>query len=164
VKKDERDTELETFLAEKGIRQIIFNMKGTKKEAIPLQTMESILNIVLDKAKYPLMLHCNHGKHRTGCVVGVIRKISGWETSNVLDEYKAFAEPKARECDLDYIKTFQVSSLHSLQPSRGGQVSRSAMESRAFYRSLLVSFLVLILWAISGIQMGNVLRQDRLSM
>ncbi|KAH6889459.1 tyrosine phosphatase family-domain-containing protein [Thelonectria olida] len=164
VKKEERDTELETFLDKQGIRQVIFNMKGTKKEAIPLQTMESILNIVLDKARYPLMLHCNHGKHRTGCVVGVIRKISGWNTSNVLDEYKAFAEPKARECDLNYISTFQVSSLHSLQPARGDQVSRSAMESPAFYRSLLVSLFVLTLWAISGAQMGNVLRQDRLSM
>ncbi|TWU73881.1 hypothetical protein ED733_002302 [Metarhizium rileyi] len=97
VKKDELDHDLDLFLTSNGIRQVTFNMKGTKKEAIPLSTMRAILELVLDRKNYPLMLHCNHGKHRTGCVVAAVRKLSGWRLDTVIDEYKAYAEPKARE-------------------------------------------------------------------
>lgn len=134
-------------------------MKGTKKEAIPLATMESILGVVLDKDNYPLMIHCNHGKHRTGCVVAVIRKISGWDTTCALDEYKAYAEPKARDCDLEYIGAFQVSDLHSIQrptPRR----PRTSMENRTFFRALLFSFMVLVLWAFSSRSMGDVVAES----
>ncbi|EFY91095.1 tyrosine phosphatase [Metarhizium acridum CQMa 102] len=115
VKKDELDHDLQSFLTTNGIRQVIFNMKGTKKEAIPMSTMRSILELVLDQKNYPLMLHCNHGKHRTGCVVAAIRKLSGWQLGAVLDEYKAFAEPKVRECDVDYISAFPCGPLQSLR-------------------------------------------------
>lgn len=150
VKKDDRDHELESFLSAQGIRQVVIHMKGTKKEAIPLKTMKSILSVVLNKENHPLMLHCNHGKHRTGCVVGVIRKVSGWETSNVLDEYKTYAEPKARECDLDYISAFQTSTLRL---STEDHMVHSPVHVRTFFRALLFSFVVLVLWLVSGAQM-----------
>lgn len=150
MKKDDRDHELEAFLAREGIRQVVINMKGTKKEAIPLKTMKSILSVVLNKENYPLMLHCNHGKHRTGCVVGVIRKLAGWETSNALDEYKTYAEPKARECDLDYISAFQISTLRL---SKEDHMVHSPVHVRTFFRALLFSFLVLVIWMVSGSQM-----------
>ncbi|KAI5456524.1 tyrosine phosphatase family-domain-containing protein [Mariannaea sp. PMI_226] len=158
VKKDERDHDLETLLNREGIRQIVFNMKGTKKESIPLNTMKSILSIVLNKENYPLMVHCNHGKHRTGCVVGIIRKVSGWDTSRVLDEYKAYAEPKARECDLDYIRAFQVSSLRLTTDDNLGRSPRHP--NRTFFRSLLFSFIVMALWAVSGSQLGGIVREE----
>ncbi|KPM45571.1 hypothetical protein AK830_g964 [Neonectria ditissima] len=150
VQKDDRDHVLEAFLAREGIRQVVFNMKGTKKEAIPLKTMKSILSVVLNKENHPLMLHCNHGKHRTGCVVGVVRKVAGWETSDALDEYKTYAEPKARECDLDYISAFQVSAL--LLP-KDDHTIHSPVHARAFFRALMFSFVVLVLWMVSGSQM-----------
>ncbi|KAF7552010.1 hypothetical protein G7Z17_g4601 [Cylindrodendrum hubeiense] len=158
VKKDDRDHELESFLSAQGIHQVVFNMKGTKKEAIPLTTMKSILSIVLNKENYPLMLHCNHGKHRTGCVVGLVRKVSGWETSTVLDEYKTYAEPKARECDLDYISAFQVSTLRLL--STEDHKVHSPVHVRTFFRALLFSFVVLVLWLVSGAQMRPRMKQD----
>ncbi len=37
-------------------------MKGTKKENIPISTMQSILRVVLDRQNHPLLIHCNHGK------------------------------------------------------------------------------------------------------
>jgi tyrosine-protein phosphatase SIW14 len=49
-------------MAASGIRHHIIDMKGTKKESIPIQTMRDILRIVLDQQHYPLMIHCNHGK------------------------------------------------------------------------------------------------------
>jgi len=50
------------FLRANGIRHCVFDMKGTKKESIPLKTMKSILRTVLDRRNHPLLVHCNHGK------------------------------------------------------------------------------------------------------
>lgn len=126
-------------------------MKGTKKQAIPLTTMKSILEVVLDRRNYPLMIHCNHGKHRTGCVVAVVRKMAGWNASIVLDEYRAYADPKIRDCDVAYIKGFQTSTLHPLTANHI-QSRYTPLETRSFRRTLLFSTVVMLLWVVSGTQ------------
>lgn len=147
VKRDEIDHELESFTSSNGIRQVVFNMKGTKKEAIPPSTMASILRLVLDPLQYPLLVHCNHGKHRTGCVVAVVRKLSGWNLDSVLGEYKSYAMPKIRECDVDYISSFQPSSL---QPLAFDPPRLSPVQTRTFFRTLLFSTFVTLVWLVSG--------------
>ncbi|KAJ4306783.1 tyrosine-protein phosphatase siw14 [Collariella sp. IMI 366227] len=104
----------EAFLKKNGIRHVVFDMKGTKKEDIPLTTMKSILRVVLDRRNHPMLVHCNHGKHRTGCVIGVIRKMSGWNLDNTIGEYKAYANPKARDCDINYLTGFEVAHTENL--------------------------------------------------
>jgi tyrosine-protein phosphatase SIW14 len=42
----------------------IIDMPGTKKVAISEAVMNSIMDVVLDKQNYPLLIHCNHGKVR----------------------------------------------------------------------------------------------------
>ncbi|KAK5997726.1 putative tyrosine-protein phosphatase DSP2 [Cladobotryum mycophilum] len=155
VKRDEIDHEFESFLTTNGVRQVIFNMKGTKKEAIPLSTMTSILNLVLDQRNYPLMIHCNHGKHRTGCVVALVRKISGWNIDKVLDEYKTYATPKIRECDVDYITSFQLTPFQptSVRPVGEQSLRFTPMQVRSFLRTLLFSTFVVVIWTVSGSQM-----------
>ncbi|PHH62071.1 hypothetical protein CDD82_2049 [Ophiocordyceps australis] len=147
VKKDERDLAFESFAQANGVRQVVFDMKGTKKQTIPLDTMASILRIVLDNGNYPLLLHCNHGRHRTGCVVGIIRKLSGWSLDSVLDEYKSYASPKARDCDLDYIRGFQSALLPT---SAWESHQHIAVQSRTFFRTLIFSTFVVMLWYVSG--------------
>lgn len=148
VKRDELDHELQSFVNENGIHQAIFNMKGTKKEAIPPATMKSILQVMVDPRNYPLMIHCNHGKHRTGCVVAAVRKIEGWSVKDSIDEYVSYAQPKIRDCDIDYIRDFQPSEMHMMQSPRF-----TAMQVRSFARTVAFSTLVLLLWFISGSQM-----------
>lgn len=143
---------MQAFLSANGIRQAIIDMKGTKKETIPLKTMKSILSVVLDRQNYPLLLHCNHGKHRTGCVVAVVRKLSGWNLERVLDEYREFAAPKIRECDVEYISDFQVATLQ--QRLGEGHLALSPVQVKAFCRSLLFTAFVLILWLVSGSRMA----------
>ncbi|KAM0428616.1 hypothetical protein ACHAPT_006977 [Fusarium lateritium] len=152
VRKEEFDHDLEMFVAREGIRQVIFNMKGTKKEAIPLKTMKSILSIVLDKANYPLLIHCNHGKHRTGCVVGVVRKVAGWDVQSVVAEYKSYAEPKSRECDIEYLSAFQTSTLRTTT-NLGVRYSRAQMTT--FFRTLIFSTFVILLWFVSGTKLST---------
>lgn len=132
-------------------------MKGTKKETIPPNIMKAILTVVLDHQNYPLLLHCNHGKHRTGCVVGVIRKVSGWNMQKVLDEYRTYAEPKIRECDVEYISAFKAAAL---QADEDGLARFSKVQVRTFLRTLLFSTFVMVLWLVSGSQMSAA--QDRL--
>ncbi|KAF4472003.1 tyrosine- phosphatase SIW14 [Fusarium albosuccineum] len=151
VKKEEFDHDLETFVAREGIRQVVFNMKGTKKETIPLKTMKSILSIVLNKENYPLLIHCNHGKHRTGCVVGVVRKVAGWDVQSVIAEYKSYAEPKARECDVEYLGAFQVSTLRT---SNDVSAKYSRPQMTTFFRALIFSTFVLLIWLLSGTRLS----------
>ncbi|CAJ2511969.1 Uu.00g075940.m01.CDS01 [Anthostomella pinea] len=104
------------FMDANGITHKIFDMGGTKKEKIPVELMQSIIKVVTDKENYPMLIHCNQGKHRTGCVVGVIRMTNSWDTKRVLEEYTTFAAPKVRETDLKYLTNFKISSLPNLKP------------------------------------------------
>ncbi|KAK4077017.1 uncharacterized protein Triagg1_3984 [Trichoderma aggressivum f. europaeum] len=155
VKKDEPDHELESFIAANGIQQAVFNMKGTKKEPIPPATMAAILELVLNRENYPLMIHCNHGKHRTGCVVAVVRKLSGWGLDRTVDEYTTYASPKARECDVEYITSFQPRSLEiTLVRSVHAENPRfSPLQVRSFMRTLLFTAVVTSIWLVSGSRM-----------
>ncbi|KAL6920512.1 hypothetical protein ACHAPO_007155 [Fusarium lateritium] len=163
VKKDELDHDLETFITREGIQQVVFNMKGTKKEAIPLDTMKGILDVVLDKSNYPLLIHCNHGKHRTGCVVGIVRKITGWDIARVVAEYNTYAEPKVRECDVTYIQGFEVSSLVLSNTLQRDLCSRRVrVQSRTFFRAVVFSTCVMLVWFMSGVRMNNITKSGPL--
>jgi len=96
----------QAFIDENGITHRIFDMAGTKKQAISLDMMQEILEVVTNSDNYPLLIHCNHGKHRTGCVAGLVRKASQWGPSAIVQEYTRFASPKARETDIEYLTKF----------------------------------------------------------
>lgn len=50
------------FMRGQGIRHIVIEMQGTKKVEIPQTIMHSIMEIALNEANHPLLIHCNHGK------------------------------------------------------------------------------------------------------
>ncbi|KAI1488859.1 tyrosine phosphatase family-domain-containing protein [Biscogniauxia mediterranea] len=101
------------FVDSNRITHKVFNMTGTKKADIPIKLMQSIMAVVSNRKNYPLLIHCNQGKHRTGCVVGVLRKAHEWDTNSVIQEYTKFAAPKIRETDVKYLTDFRASSLLS---------------------------------------------------
>ena len=39
---------------------------------------------------------CNLGRHRTGTVIGCLRKLQNWNLSAILEEYRRYAGPKVR--------------------------------------------------------------------
>lgn len=151
AKKEELQDELHAFVTDNGIRHVTFDMKGTKKEAIPIDTMASILQLTLDKRNYPLLIHCNHGKHRTGCVVAAARRVAGWDVDPAVDEYRAFASPKVRECDIDYINAFQSSLIPRHEDD---SYLHSTVHVSTFVRTLLFSTVVVAIWIVSGSQMA----------
>ncbi|KAJ8428031.1 hypothetical protein Cgig2_027637 [Carnegiea gigantea] len=64
-----------------------------------------------DTRNHPVLIHCKRGKHRTGCLVGCLRKLQKWCLSSIFDEYQRFAGVKARISDQRFVELFDVSSL-----------------------------------------------------
>jgi hypothetical protein len=50
----------------------------------------------------PLLVHCTKGTHRTGCVVGCLRKLEGWSLTPIFDEYRRFAGTKVCAANLEH--------------------------------------------------------------
>ncbi|KAI1132626.1 tyrosine phosphatase family-domain-containing protein [Nemania abortiva] len=136
------------FIQANGITHKIFDMAGTKKEEIPVEMMRSILAVVSQTKNYPLLIHCNHGKHRTGCVVGILRKSNQWDLKRIINEYSAFAEPKVRETDVKYLTDFEITSLGH-QPQAVAFVSAIG---RFFRLVLLVVLTMLIFYPIGKLK------------
>ncbi|XP_052158690.1 probable tyrosine-protein phosphatase DSP2 [Oryza glaberrima] len=107
------------FLAKNGIKLYQFGIEGRKEPFvnIPDDKIREALKVVLDVRNQPLLIHCKRGKHRTGCVVGCLRKLQKWCLSSVFDEYQRFAAAKARSTDQRFMELFDISSLKHLTAS-----------------------------------------------
>ncbi|KAM7219758.1 hypothetical protein V8F06_004792 [Rhypophila decipiens] len=144
----------DAFIHKNKIKHHVFDMRGTKKERIPDKTMKAILGLVMNQANHPLLIHCNHGKHRTGCVVAVVRILTGWDMGHVVDEYRSFAEPKVRECDIEYIRGFEPGRISNL-------FVRDGVASLRFRRAVCFVVVVLIVWFASGRSITGTVSADR---
>ncbi|XP_042419296.1 tyrosine-protein phosphatase DSP1-like [Zingiber officinale] len=107
------------FLEENGIRLFQFGIDGRKEPFvnIPEDTITEALKVVLDVRNHPLLIHCKRGKHRTGCLVGCLRKLQHWCLTSIFDEYQRFAAAKTRVTDLRFIERFDTASLRYLTAS-----------------------------------------------
>ncbi|KAG0491344.1 hypothetical protein HPP92_004324 [Vanilla planifolia] len=104
------------FLRSNGIRLFQFGIEGAKEPFvnIPEDTIREALKVVLDVQNHPLLIHCKSGKHRTGCVVGCLRKLQRWCLTSVFHEYQRFAAAKTRVSDQRFMELFDISSLNHL--------------------------------------------------
>lgn len=99
------------FLNSRNIRLFQFGIDGTKDADIPKGMITDALKVLIDVRNHPVLIHCKRGKHRTGCLVGCLRKLQNWCLSSVLEEYKVYAGEKSREMDLKFLETYDVSYL-----------------------------------------------------
>ncbi|KAK5697025.1 tyrosine-protein phosphatase siw14 [Elasticomyces elasticus] len=77
------------------------------------------LLIVMDSANYPLYIHCNQGKHRTGCLIACLRKIQHWDIDDIIAEYQTYAWPKARPGDIALIRSFDPEAVFDYAKRHG---------------------------------------------
>lgn len=56
-------------------------------------------------------------QHRTGCLVGCLRKLQKWCLTSIFDEYQRFAAAKARVSDQRFIELFDISGFKNLPMS-----------------------------------------------
>ncbi|CCG84985.1 protein of unknown function [Taphrina deformans PYCC 5710] len=98
----------------RGIELIQIGMPGHKeafRDGIPYELVGEALRLVVNRSRYPMLIHCNRGKHRTGTVVACLRKLKGWHVSRALDEYALYSHPKERATDQAFIQAFEVTEL-----------------------------------------------------
>lgn len=65
-------------------------------DPITEEVVLSALNLLVQPSTYPVLVMCNLGRHRTGTVIGCLRKLQRWNLSAILDEYRRYAGPKVR--------------------------------------------------------------------
>jgi tyrosine-protein phosphatase SIW14 len=70
--------------------------------------MLSALSVVLDAVNHPVLVHCNKGTHRTGCVVACLRKHQRWSLTSIFAEYRRFAGTRVRVLDQQFIELLCV--------------------------------------------------------
>lgn len=104
------------FVKENNITIFQVGLSGNKEPFVnvPDSDITQALAIALDPANHPLMIHCNRGKHRTGCLVGCIRRLQNWSLTMIFDEYRRFAAPKARPLDQQFIELYDETEIKQL--------------------------------------------------
>lgn len=83
------------------------------------EVVHQVLELMLDPNNYPMLVHCNKGKHRTGCMTACFRKVCGWTDEAAIDEYVKYSTPKDRELDKVFIQAFDPTPLKSIALERG---------------------------------------------
>lgn len=108
------------FMEETGIKLFQVGMSGNKEPFvnIPSDLLTKALAMVLDPSNHPILIHCNRGKHRTGCLVGCIRKLQNWSLTMIFDEYRRFAFPKVRALDQQFIELYDDREIIRLARER----------------------------------------------
>ncbi|KAK7208437.1 tyrosine phosphatase family-domain-containing protein [Myxozyma melibiosi] len=96
------------FLKENNIQFFQVGLSQNKEPFanVSSEAITTALKIAINPANHPLLIHCNGGKHRTGCLVGCIRKLQDWSLTMIFDEYRRFAHPKVRPLDQQFIELY----------------------------------------------------------
>lgn len=96
------------FMTQFSIQHFQIGIEPNKDPAVTInpESMQAALRVIAAKENHPILIHCNKGKHRTGCVVACLRKILGWTVEQALSEYRHHAGLKARALDECYIAAF----------------------------------------------------------
>ncbi|GAA5988313.1 hypothetical protein JCM11641_006659 [Rhodosporidiobolus odoratus] len=96
------------FYKSEGIQFFQFSIPANKEPAVsvPEEKLVAALAVALDKRNYPMLIHCNKGKHRTGCLIGCLRRLQSWSLPDTFEEYRCFSHPKSRAMDLQCIEEF----------------------------------------------------------
>ncbi|KAH3666087.1 hypothetical protein OGAPHI_004276 [Ogataea philodendri] len=101
------------FLKQNNIKCFQVGLSGNKEPFVKIkpELVNEALKIITNPEHHPILVHCNRGKHRTGCIIGCIRKLQKWSLSMIFDEYRRFAYPKERPLDQQFIEMFDDSHI-----------------------------------------------------
>jgi len=96
------------FMRESGIDLIQIGLRSNKEPFVKVkqEKIEEAILKILDTRNHPMLIHCNKGKHRTGTLVGCVRKIQKWCLAAIFAEYIRYSSPKHRVMDQQFIELF----------------------------------------------------------
>jgi len=109
---DEVPDKLADFIDDQGIDLIPFvpdeEEAPTPWKPISEGIVLSALELLLDPSMYPIYVMCSQGRHRTGTVMGCLRKLQRWALSSIFEEYHRYAEAKGRLANEQFIELFDT--------------------------------------------------------
>lgn len=75
-------------------------------------TIRRALELIANKQNYPLLVCCGMGRHRTGAVVGCLRRLQGWNLASVSEEYRRFTGARGGRILVELlIESFDISTV-----------------------------------------------------
>ena len=108
---DELPASLRTWLEDQSIELIhLGDDVGRRSPWKPVseETVLEGLHVLLDPSAYPLLVMDNLGRHRTGTMIGCLRKLQGWNLTSILEEYRRHAGSKFRQLNEQFIELFDT--------------------------------------------------------
>lgn len=111
---DEPSRSLVHFVQENGIRLVHLGqeLSPASWQLVSETTVLKALETVTDTSSYPLYIMCHLGRHRTGTVVGCLRKVQGWNLASIFEEYRRYAGSKVRLLNEQFIELFDTDLVH----------------------------------------------------
>ncbi|KAH3668758.1 hypothetical protein OGAPHI_002513 [Ogataea philodendri] len=77
-------------------------------------SIKQALEVIADKRHYPMLVCCGMGRHRTGTVIGCLRKLQGWNLASVSEEYRRFTGVRGGRILVELlIEAFDVSTIET---------------------------------------------------
>lgn len=106
-----------------GVEIVQFKTEGNLEPFVEISDAVLIdaLRCVLDPAKHPVLVHCEKGNHRTGCLIGCLRKLMNWSLTSIFAEYRRHTGGNVRVLDLQAIELFSCAEI--TLPHSSGWVS-----------------------------------------
>ena len=108
---DEPPAPLQAWFEDQGINLIHLGDDIGKRspwKPVSEETVLEGLHVLLNPQNYPLLIMCTLGRHRTGTMVGCLRKLQGWNLTAILEEYRRHAGPKFRLLNEQFIELFDT--------------------------------------------------------
>lgn len=110
-----------SFITTHNIRHFQTHVPANKDGQINMTpaTIAEVLAIIMNRAHHPILIHCNRGKHRTGCVIACFRLTQGHSLDVAIREYRDYASPKCRPDDERFIASFDPTTVKAFAQSHG---------------------------------------------
>ncbi|KNC33700.1 hypothetical protein FF38_03573 [Lucilia cuprina] len=78
-------------------------------------SIEEALELIMDLNNYPVLICCSMGRHRTGAVVGCLRKLQDWSFASLVDEYQRFTGLKGERANVELlIENFDLTRIRGI--------------------------------------------------
>ena len=101
------------LVEQSGIRHICVPISALKvpEDFIARESIVDAMRVLLDPGMRPVLVHCNKGKHRTGTIIALLRRLNHWSLAAALAEYRHYAGSKSRALDERFITNFDVETI-----------------------------------------------------
>ncbi|KAL0234354.1 hypothetical protein PCE1_001390 [Barthelona sp. PCE] len=108
---------LQQFVDEHNITLIALQESNGTWNSISEETVVVAMRWILNPEAYPLLVMCGSGKHRTGTLVGCLRKLMRWNLTSVFEEYRRFAGSDVFVVNEQFIELFDLDCIDLPQNS-----------------------------------------------